>query len=103
MRAAGEIDREPLAQCGPAGRHRGARRTPRALDHLRRPWKPDQPLLRRVQVALRDLLDVVPAVGPLKILVAHDWRLTQLDVGQFGLHPLAQHPIFPHRKSMPWW
>ena len=59
MRAAGQVGGDAVVERGARRGDRRADRSPRALDHLRRPRKADAPLDLRAQRAVGDGVDVV--------------------------------------------
>ena len=84
------------------GRQRGADRSSRSLDHLRRPWKTDPPLRIGRQRTGRDGFHVPAVVHQSQVVPRNRIRHVQIAGRQHALRdqPLADEAVLRHRKSM---
>ena len=102
MRAAGEIRRHAIFQRRARRRDRAADRSPRAFDHRFGPRKADAPLDFARQRAGGDAIEIGLGVDEREVGPLGGGRLDQA-IGRddaFGDHPLAEQPVFRHRKPM---
>jgi hypothetical protein len=98
-----EIGRAPFVECCMGGRNGRSDRSARALDHLRRPGKPDTPLRLARQRPLLNRLEVTTGVHEPQIFPRRLRRLVQITGGHDAVseQPFPKARILGHWKAMP--